>query len=169
MPMTRAPAVSLALSLLAAPMAPAQETGAAPGDPERGKIVYRTLGNCVSCHGWAADGKAGVDLRAPTGPDLRETALDEASLTEVIRCCRPGTAMPYHDRAAYRDDRCYGLVMADFDDAGKPVRGKTFGEADLASLVAYLQARVIGQGKPTREDCAEFFDNPAAKACSNLK
>lgn len=162
-------AVSLALSFLMATTAFAQQANRPLADPERGKTVFRSMGNCVNCHGWAADGKTGVDLRAPTGPSLRETTLDEAALIDVISCGRPGTQMPYHDRAAYRDDRCYGLVMPDFKGGGKPVRGKTIGEDDIASLVAYLQTRVIGRGKPTREECADFFDNPAAKACLNLK
>lgn len=174
MPLTRAPAVSiavvsLAFSVLASPLVLAQQASEPVGDPDRGKTVYRTMGNCVKCHGWAADGRTGIDLRAPTGSNLRETKLDKAALIEVIRCGRPGTAMPYHDRAAYRDDRCYGMVMSDFADDGKPVRGSTLRDDDIASLVAYLQTRVVGLGKPTREECTDFFDNPAAKACSNLK
>jgi hypothetical protein len=108
-------------------------------------------------------------MRAPTGPNLRETELDKDGLTEVIRCGRPGSQMPYHDRAAYRDDRCYGMVMSDFAPGSEPKRGKTFGDKDIANIVAYLQTDVIGLGKPTFEECADFFDNPAAAACSNLK
>lgn len=177
MPMTRAVAVSLALALVpaldlvmpGAPMALAQGEGGPAGDPERGKIVFRSIGGCVNCHGWAADGVTGVSLRSPPGASLRETRLDGAALTEVIGCGRPGTAMPYHDRAAYRDGRCHGLVLADFAPGTEPARGKTFGDKDVANVVAYLQSHVIGRGKPTHEECAAFFDNPAAKACSNLK
>lgn len=174
MPLTRVPvvllaAVTLALVTPAAPMPRAQQAADPAGDPERGKVVFRTPGLCVNCHGWAADGKTGVNLRSPTGPSLRETALDKAALVEVIKCGRPGTAMPYHDRAAYRDDRCYGMVMSDFDPGNKPERGKSLGDDDVANIVAYLQSRVIGLGEPTREECVDFFDNPAAKACDSLK
>lgn len=174
MPLSRAPAVSrAAVSLLflalAAPLPLMGQTGDPAGDPDRGKTVFRTIGLCVNCHGWPADGKTGVDLRSPTGSNLRESMLDGDALTEVIRCGRPGTPMPFHDRAAYRDDRCYGMVMSDFAAGGKPVRGKSIGEDDIVNLVAYLQTRVIGLGKPTREECVDFFDNPAAKACINLK
>lgn len=173
MPLTRAPAVSLAavtltMVTLAAHTVLAEQAAGPGGDPERGKVIFRTAGGCVNCHGWAADGKTGVNLRSPAGPSLRVTKLDTAALIEVIKCGRPGTPMPYHDRAAYRDYRCNGMVMSDFD-TGKPVRGKTLGDDDVASIVAYLQTHVIGLGKPTYEECADFFDNPAAKACSNLK
>lgn len=174
MPLTRGPAVSLAavtlaLVTLVPAVARAEQTAPLVGDVERGKVVFRTTGRCATCHGWAADGQSGVDLRAPPGPNLRETTLDRDALIEVIKCGRPDTPMPYHDRAAYRDDRCYGMVMSDFDPAGKPTRGKTLSEADIVNVVAYLQARVIGRGAPTHADCVDFFDNPAAKACDSLR
>ena len=171
MPASRSPAVPIAAMCLAlaVPMAAAQQATEPGPDPDRGKAVFRSKGLCVNCHGWPADGKTGVDLRAPTGPSLRETALDVDGLVEVIRCGRPGTQMPFHDRAAYRDDRCYGMVMADFGATGKPVRGRSLSEDEIRDLVAYLQAHVVGRGKPTQKECIEFFDNPAAKACLNLK
>jgi mono/diheme cytochrome c family protein len=169
MPLTRAVAVSLALVALAAPVTRAQQSTDPVGDPQRGKIVFRSVGGCVNCHGWAADGRTGVALQAPAGSNLRETTLDRESLIETIRCGRPGTAMPYHDRAAYRDDRCYGMVMSDFAAGDAPVRGKTFREKDIVNVVAYLQTEVIGLGKPTFEECTDFFDNPAARACKPLK
>jgi len=162
-------AVTLALAIIGAPVALAQTEGDPEVNVKRGKTVFRNLAQCVNCHGWPGDGVTGVDLRAPTGPNLRETTLDTAALIEVIGCGRPGTNMPYHDRAAYRDDRCYGMVMADFASGGKPVRGKSLTDKDIRNLVAYLQTHVIGRGKPTRDECTEFFDNPAAKACSLLK
>lgn len=165
MTFSRAVAVSLAALALAAPVSRAEQTP----DPERGKVVFRTVGGCVSCHGWAADGETGVNLRSPPGSSLRESTLDLDGLIEVIACGRPGTAMPYHDKSAYRDDRCYGLVKADLDPDTAPVRGKTLRSDDIANLAAYLQTRVIGLGAPTFAECADFFDNPAAQACVNLK
>lgn len=174
MPLTRAVAMSLAavtlgLVTLAAPMTRAQQAGDLVGDPERGKIVFRRVGKCVDCHGWAADGKTGIKLQAPAGANLRETKLDKAALIETIKCGRPGTPMPYHGRAAYRDDRCYGMVMSDFAPGTEPIRGKTFSDKDIANVVAYLQTDVIGLGEPTYAECADFFDNPAAWACRSLK
>ncbi|MCB9992731.1 MAG: c-type cytochrome [Hyphomicrobiaceae bacterium] len=162
-------AVTLALVALVAPVTQAQQTGDLVGDPARGKVVFRSIGYCVNCHGWAADGKTGTNLQAPVGPNLRQTQLDTAQLLETIGCGRPGTPMPYHDRAAYRDNRCYGMTMSDFAPGTEPVRGKTFSEQDVANVVAYLEADVIGLGEPTYAECADFFDNPDAYACRSMK
>lgn len=169
MPPTRAVAVSLALVALTAPAIRAQEAALPPGDPQRGKIVFRTVGGCVNCHGWAADGKTGVNMRAPTGSNLRQSQMDLQAMIQVITCGLPGSAMPYHDKGAYRDDRCYGMVMSDFAPGSEPLRGKSLRAEDIASVAAYLQTRVIGLGEPTFAECTDFFDNPAAKACSTLE
>jgi len=162
-------ALTLVLVTLAAPAGRAQETTAAVGDPERGKVVYRSVGYCVSCHGWAGDGGSGTNLQAPIGPNLRQTGLDTAALTEVIACGRPGTPMPYHDRAAYRDGRCFGMALEDFAAGSRPARGKTFADRDVANVVAYIETSMIGRGEPTFEECTEFYDNPSAAACSRLE
>lgn len=165
MPKFRAGIICAVLLTLAAPIVKAQE----PPDLERGKKIFRSVGECMTCHGWPADGKTGVHLRAPTGSNLRESALDKDGLFEVIRCGILGTPMPYHGRGAYRDQSCYGMALSDFEDGGKPVRGKTFNDDDIENVVAYLQAHVIGKGSPTLEECVEFFEDPAAKACSVLE
>ena len=77
--------------------------------------------------------------------------------------------MPYHQSAAYRDDRCYGMVMADYDPGLQPVRGKTVNDQDVANVVAYLQTHMTGLGKPTFDECADYFGTSAAKGCADLK
>lgn len=165
----RAFALSLALVLLAVPVAKAQQLTDLVGDPARGKVVFLRTGGCVNCHGWPGDGKTGIDMRSPTGANLRESQLDKASLIEVVSCGRPGTPMPYHDRSAYKDTRCYGMVAADFAPDTAPNRGKVMREQDIANVVAYLLGSVVGRGEPTVEECIETFDNPAAAACKTLK
>ncbi|WP_374623985.1 cytochrome c [Devosia sp.] len=168
--LARVAAVALALVALAVPTSRAQQLPDLVGDPERGRVVFLTLGGCVSCHGWPGDGKTGLDMRSPTGANLRESELDKTLLTEVISCGRPATQMPYHDRAAYRDARCYGLLAADFAPDTAPNRGKLLREQDIANVVAFLQAKVVGRaGPPTFEECIDIFANPAAAACKNLK
>ena len=173
MSLPRAFALALPLSLaqitLTAPMTQAQDAIDMVGDPDKGRTVYQRVGICVSCHGWAGDGQSGRNWRSPGGANLRETQLDKEGLIEVIKCGIPGSQMPYHDGAAYRDDRCYGLVMSDFDPGGEPVRGKTFRDKDMANLVAYLQTHMIGLGKPNYAECADYFGTSADKACSYLK
>ncbi len=169
MALTRVVASSLALVFMALGPVKAQQTVGLIADVQAGKKVFRTKG-CVNCHGWAADGKTGISLKYPPGPSIRESTLDAEAMIEVIACGRPGTDMPFHDRAAYRDDRCYGLVFADFnEDDVKPVRGKTFSQKDMENLVAYLQTQIVGLGKPTYDECADFFDNPDAGACRLMK
>lgn len=169
MSLIRAVAVSLVIFTVTAPSGRAQQAVDPVGDPERGKVVYRSVGMCQSCHGWPADGRTGVNLRSPTGSNLRETELSRDELIHVIACGRPGTAMPFHDRTAYDDGRCDGLALSDFASGDEPKRGKTLRDRDIANVVAYLQSHVIGLGKPTFEECVTYFDNRAAKACTYLK
>lgn len=161
-------ALTLALGALAAPNALAQQVRDLVGDPERGRTVYQSVGYCVNCHGWAGEGKKGIRLQAPAGPNLRETGLDTAALIETVECGRPGTPMPYHDRAAYRDGRCYGLTAEDLGD-DIPPRGHTFRPVDAENVVAYLQAAIIGHGAPTLEECQAYYRASADRACAYLK
>lgn len=140
------------------------------GDPEKGRTVYQRTGVCVNCHGWPGDGQTGTNPMVHVqGANLRETQLDAQGLYDVIRCGIPGTQMPYHDSVSYKDGRCNGLLMSDFDDGQKPVLGKTFSQQRTVDLVAYLEKYVVGHGKPTYEECALYFDTSADRACSYLK
>ncbi|MEQ1770528.1 MAG: cytochrome c [Devosia sp.] len=140
------------------------------GDPEKGRRVYQRTGVCANCHGWPGDGQTGTNPMVHVqGSNLRESQLDAQGLYDVIRCGIPGTKMPYHDRVSYKDDRCNGMLMSDFDDIARPVMGKTFGEQQMVDLIAYLQKYVVGHGKPTYEECALYFDTSADRSCSYLK
>jgi hypothetical protein len=164
--------VLVGLAVLFSPVARAQDTTAPTalaGDPDRGKIVYQKIGYCVTCHGWAGDGQAGRNpLARGAAANLRKSALDAEGLAQVIKCGLPGTQMPYHEDAAYRDDRCYGMVMTDFESGKAPVRGKTFRDKDVANLVAYMQQHMIGLGKPNHDECADYYGPSADKACAYL-
>lgn len=140
------------------------------GDPDKGRIVYQRVGICVNCHGWAGDGKTGRNPRAPdAGASLRETGLDAEGLYDVVRCGLPGTEMPYHDGAAYKDGRCFGLTEADFEGQKPPIRGKTMRPNQMIDLVAYMQEHMVGRGEPTYEECVDYFQGSADKACAYLK
>ncbi len=174
MPLNRAvamllAAVTLGVVTLAPAMTRSQEGSEAVGDPERGRAVYRSVGRCVDCHGWAGNGDGGTRLQAPIGPDLRVTELDTAALIETIGCGRPGTPMPYHDRAAYRDGRCFGMALEDFAPGSEPIRGRVFSDRDVLNVVAYLQTYMIGVGEPTLEECGAFYNDPSASACRGLR
>ena len=72
--------------------------------PDLGRRVYEKA-NCVGCHKWHGGGGGGYGGAALS---LRETAFERAELVEVVRCGRPATRMPYHDRNAYQGAECYG-------------------------------------------------------------
>lgn len=140
------------------------------GDAEKGKQVYQRIGICVNCHGWAGDGGSGRNpMSHAAAANLRETGLDAQGLYDVIRCGVPGTQMPYHDSASYRDDRCFGLVFADFGEGPGPIKGKTFRERQMLDLIAYLQTYVVGLGKPTLEECKQYYEASAGRACAYLE
>jgi hypothetical protein len=68
--------------------------------------AWKTAG-CAECHGAFADGERQRD-EAPAGANLRSARLDNAALTEVIRCGRASTGMPRFDEGAYTQRACYG-------------------------------------------------------------
>src|SRR5690606_1110583 len=108
------------------------------GDAEKGKQVYQRVGLCATCHGWPADGQTGRNPMARgDAANVRESQLDPQGLYDVIRCGIPGTQMPYHDSVSYKDDRCYGLLMSDFEAGQQPVKGKSLNQHQLVDLVAY--------------------------------
>ena len=72
---------------------------------EFGKEIFKSKAVCQYCHKWDASGDQGYGGNALS---LRVTQLTPEQLTEVVKCGRPGTGMPYHDRFAYTDKRCYG-------------------------------------------------------------
>lgn len=140
------------------------------GDAEKGKQVYQRVGLCATCHGWPADGQTGRNPMARgAAANVRETQLDPQGLFDVIRCGIPGTQMPYHDSGSYKDDRCHGLLMSDFEAGQQPVKGKSLNEHQMVDLIAYLEKYVIGLGKPTYEECVLYFDTTADKNCAFLK
>ena len=78
-------------------------------------------GNCMGCHKWHGDGGPGYGGAALS---LRETGLDREQLITIIACGRPGTNMPFFDKKAYIDERCFGMKFSDFegDDKNRPLQ-----------------------------------------------
>ncbi|WP_082434207.1 c-type cytochrome [Devosia sp. A16] len=150
------PAMACCLGLPAANAQNAPAPAAAPADAavERGLLVWKSQ-DCIGCHGWAGNGERIGEN--PRGPNLRALELDAETLKEVVMCGRPGTQMPYHDPAAYSDDRCYGMTRTDTQGMqlleGKPITAE---EAD--DLVAYMEARMLGRPEqPNQDDCRAYY------------
>jgi hypothetical protein len=89
---------------------------------------------------------------------LRETALDRTLLVEVVRCGRPATRMPYHDRSAYQATDCYGGTTKADLGADFPPKAATFlRDEEIEAVADYVIARQQGKGAPSRDDCVAFW------------
>src|ERR1700716_3894816 len=125
--------VALVASVLAASApAPAQ----APLSPEEartiefGKEIYKIKANCQYCHKWDASGDTGYGGVALS---LRKSALTREQFIEVVKCGRPLTAMPYHDKFAYTDKRCYGTTSADLGKDA-PAMGEFLSQREIDAV-----------------------------------
>ncbi len=106
-----------------------------PADIEYGLAVYRS--QCVTCHGDAGDGVAGVDLR---GGQLRRAGTDR-QLRGVIRFGIPDTGMPPFD-----------LDRAETAGIVAYLRNMTF-EADTVALGDAERGRALFAGKGECAGC----------------
>jgi mono/diheme cytochrome c family protein len=152
--------VALAALLLHATAAFAQDAAKVRGGLE----IWRSSG-CVDCHGPFADGERDDD-DYPVGANLRTTRLDAAGIMLTIRCGRPGTGMPSFERDAYTARACYGRPLGAAPDNLQPTP-RTLSLDEIDALVAYLQARIVGHGKVTREECLSYFEHDAD--CEDFK
>ena len=123
-------------------------------------------GNCMGCHKWHGDGGPGYGGAALS---LRETGLDKEQLITIIECGRPGTNMPFFDKKAYVDDRCFGMKFSDFegDDKNKPLRAKNFlNSRQIDAVVDFIINDLQGQ-KLSKDYCLKFFGKPT-RSCEGL-
>ena len=146
------------------------QTPAAQGfDPEvvaRGLTVFRDKVNCASCHGWAGNGVPD-DPRQPVGANLRETFMTHDQLIMIIRCGIPGTGMPYFDRLAYTDGRCFGLTPEMLGANMPPASEVTLIVREFEAVATYIEAELKGRGQFTLEEC-EAYHGVGAEFCRVL-
>jgi mono/diheme cytochrome c family protein len=117
---------------------------------KEGLAAWRNSG-CADCHGAFANGEKERD-ESPAGADLRRARLNTEELKLAIRCGRPGTGMPSFEDGARG---CLG-------GGGElyPAPAKLTAE-QIDNVVAYLQARIIGRGKITKQECLLYYtDKP---------
>jgi mono/diheme cytochrome c family protein len=150
-------AVGAAAALAVAGWAQAQDDA----EVKAGLAAWRNSG-CSECHGAFADGEKERD-EAPTGANLRTTRLDAATIAETIRCGRPGAGMPSFGEAAYARG-CYGQPAGPAPDDLYPA-AVTLRAEDIAAIVAYLRARIIGRGAVTAQECAAYYGENAPAFC----
>lgn len=138
---------------------------AAEEEVEKGRKLFDGKAGCSFCHGWAGDGQG--DPRSEGGaPSLRVTERTRDQIREVIQCGRPATSMPYHDRFAYTDDRCYGMTAADLGDDMPKRSVNTLQGHEIDAVADYVAANIAGAGPVTFEQCVQFFGE-GARACAN--
>src|SRR5262249_1646401 len=157
-----------AASLILAVAALACSTVALAQDIDRvkaGLVLWKTAGG-ADCHGPVADGDR-EDDDFPIGANLCTTKLESAALKMTIRCGRAGTGMPSFDDEAYTARECYGRPQGSRPGNLQPTpRTLTLDEIDL--VIAYLQGRIIGRGKITREECLSYYEDQPG-TCEDYK
>ena len=131
-----------------------------------GLEIWKSSG-CADCHGAFADGDKQRD-EAPTGANLRTSRLDAATLKQTISCGRPGADMPAFDEGAYKVRPCYGAPLGAAPDNLYPAP-RTLSPADIDLVIAYLQARIIGRGRITREECLAYYAGDLSSSCDDIK
>jgi mono/diheme cytochrome c family protein len=128
---------------------------------DEGQRLYEKA-NCVGCHKWHGGGGGGYG-----GPalSLRDTQLEREQIIEVVRCGRPATGMPYHDRDAYRAHECYGGLTVEALGKDMPNEAANFlRPQDIEKVVDYVLQHIKGKGPPSYQDCVDFF-GAGARAC----
>jgi len=163
---TAAVATALALVLWAVASASAQSAPSAEDAHliEFGKGIFKEKANCQFCHKWDATGDTGYGGIALS---LRKTALNREQFTEVVKCGRPLTGMPYHDRLSYTDKRCYGMTREELGTQAPPM-GEFLAPREIDAVVTYLFARAVGRGASTYEECVDFWGKDT-RQCEPMK
>ena len=153
------PALTVLMSL-AGPVA-AQEDSVA-----RGQVIWKEKAGCQECHGWAGNGEGGSLHSAGKAPSLRLTQLTRDQIRMTIQCGRPGTPMPYFDRFAYTDKRCYDMTEADLGNTMPDRAAVTLQAYEIDGLADYIESKIKGAGTVTRSQCNDFFKANAGVRCA---
>jgi cytochrome c5 len=132
---------------------------------EFGKEIFKSKAVCQYCHKWDASGDQGYGGNALS---LRVTQLTPEQMTEVVKCGRPATGMPYHDRFAYADKRCYGYTREQMGSDMPPAGNDFLSNREVDAVVKYLFAKDVGKGPATYQDCVDFWGSDT-KQCDPLK
>jgi len=159
--------IAAVLTVLAAGRAYAQDASSAEQARviAQGKDIFKTKATCQFCHKWDASGDQGYGGNALS---LRATKLTPAQVAETVKCGRPGTGMPYHDRFAYTDKRCYGYTREEMGKDMPPAGNDFLSNREVEAVVKYLFARDVGKGPATYDDCVDFWGKDT-KQCDPMK
>jgi mono/diheme cytochrome c family protein len=156
--------IVLALFCVGGGAAFAQDAKADDTKVTAGLEVWKTSG-CSECHGPFADGDKQRD-EAPTGANLRQTRLDNATIAETVRCGRPGAGMPSFAEEAYTTRGCYGQPAGPKPDDLYPAP-RNLKPEEIEAVVTYLRARIVGHGAVTPQECAAYYGELASSFCDD--
>jgi hypothetical protein len=76
--------------------------------------------------------------------------------------------MPAFDEGAYKVRACYGKPLGAPPDNLYPTP-RALSPADIDLVIAYLQARIIGHGRITRDECVSYYRDDLSSSCDDLK
>ena len=152
-PIVHCALVSLAVLVSAPAFAQTPQSAEEARFIEFGKEIFKSKAVCQFCHKWDASGDQGYGGNALS---LRATKLTLEQMTEVVKCGRPGTGMPYHDRFAYTDKRCYGYTREQMGSDMPPAGNDFLSNREVEAVVKYLFAKDVGKGPATYDDCTHL-------------
>ena len=75
--------------------------------------------------------------------------------------------MPYFDRFAYTDKRCYGMTAADLGGQMPQRADTTLQRDEIDALADYVAAKIKGAGPVTKAECLAYFGAGTAR-CDRL-
>ncbi len=130
-----------------------------------GREIFKSKATCQFCHRWDGNGDQGYGGNALS---LRITKLDRDQLIEIVKCGRPSTGMPYHDRGAYSDKRCFDSTKTDLGEATPPGANGWLNPREIEAVVDYLLLKIKDRGETTYEECQEFWGT-ATRQCEPWK
>lgn len=128
-----------------------------------GKNVFKA--SCGGCHKWHGDGGGGYGGAALS---LRQTQLTHDQIIETVKCGRPGTGMPSHDRDAYKDKSCYGLTKEEAGNTIPPIANSFLSASEIEAVASYVATTLQGKGEPTLDECLTFW-GPTSSVCNEFK
>ena len=85
------------------------------------------------------------------------------ALAEIIRCGLPSSEMPSFGRGAWISSTCFGTTAEQIGTARPPADGHKLSDAQIASLVNYLEYQVMGHGPINLADCEAYYGAGAAQ------
>lgn len=76
--------------------------------------------------------------------------------------------MPSFDEDAYTVRPCYGELSGARPADLYPAPGR-LSQDEIDTVIAYLQARIIGHGRVTHEECVSYYDGYDSESCAGYK